>query len=94
MNLVQEQHIALLEVGQDGGKVARTLHGRPAGGPQRGVHLCGHDVSQRGLAQTGRAAEQQVVCSRPPSASALKDQLQLGFDPGLTDELPQLSWPQ
>ena len=61
VDLVDEQHVALLQVGEEGGQVARPDQHRAGGDPQPDPHLGGHDAGQRGLAQPGRPGEQQVV---------------------------------
>ena len=61
MDLIDEQDVALIEVGQDRGQVARPLDGRTAGGVDVHAELAGDDVGERRLAQAGRAVEQDVV---------------------------------
>ena len=61
MDFVNEQDVALLEVGQQAGEVAGFLDGRAAGALEVGAHGLGEDVGQGGLAEAGRAAEQDVV---------------------------------
>ena len=55
VDLVDEEDVALLEVGEQGGQVAGPDQHRPRGDPQPDAHLGGHDAGQRGLAQA-RAA--------------------------------------
>ena len=57
VDLVDEEDVALVEVGQDGGQVARPLQRRPAGDPQAHAHLGGHDPGQGGLPQARGAGE-------------------------------------
>ncbi len=52
MDLVDEEDIALLQIGQQSGQVARLLDGRAAGDPDLDPHLIGDDPGQGGLAQT------------------------------------------
>ncbi len=61
MDFVDEEDVARFEVRQQAGQVARLLDGRPAGALEAGAHGFGDDVGQRGLAQTGRSVEQDVV---------------------------------
>ncbi len=61
VDLVDEQDIALLQIGQQGGKVAGLFDGRAAGDADLHAHLVGDDAGQRGLAQARRAVEQDVV---------------------------------
>ena len=61
VDLVYEQHVALVEVGQYAGQIAGALYGRAGGDADVVSHLRGDDAGQRGLAQTGRAVEQYVI---------------------------------
>ena len=61
VDLVDEQHVAFVEIGQDGGQVPGPLDRRAGDRPDRDLHLVGDDVRERRLAQSGRAAEQDVI---------------------------------
>jgi hypothetical protein len=61
VDLVDEEHVVLLEVGQQRGQVLGLLEHRPAGLAQVHAQLGGDDVAQRGLAQARRAEQQHVV---------------------------------
>ena len=61
MDFVNEQHVAFFEVGEQAGEVAGLFDGRAAGAFEVGAHRLGEDVGERGFAQAGRAAEQDVV---------------------------------
>ena len=61
MDLVDEEHVAALEVGEDRGDVARPLEDRPRRAAQLHPHLLGDDVGERRLAETRGAGEQHVV---------------------------------
>ena len=61
MDLVDEEDVVLLEVGQDGGKVPRPLEDGPGGLPHVHAHLVRDDVRQRGLAQARRTEQQHVI---------------------------------
>src|SRR5262245_40812662 len=61
MDLVDEEDVVLVEVGQDPHEAAAPLH-RPAGGRDEvRAHLVGDHARERGLAQTGWAVEQDVI---------------------------------
>ena len=70
VDLVDEQHVARLEVGQQRREVARPLEHRARGLAQVDAELVRDDVRQRGLAQARRTEQQHVVerarcaCSR------------------------------
>ena len=61
VDLVDEQDVAGLQVGQDRGEVAGALDHRPGGGAEADAQLARDDLRQRGLAQAGRAVQQHVV---------------------------------
>src|SRR5262249_43155084 len=61
VDLVDEQHVVRLEVGEKRGEIARSLQHRARGLPQVHAQLVGDDVRQSGLAQAWRAKEQDVI---------------------------------
>ena len=61
VDLVDEEDVALLEGGEDGGQVALAVERRPRDGVDAALHLAGHDVGQGRLAQAGRPGQQHVV---------------------------------
>ena len=71
VDLVDEEDVVRLEVGEDRGEIAGALEHRPRGLAQVDAHLARDDVRERGLAQAGRPEEQHVVerlacgCARP-----------------------------
>ena len=73
VDLVDEQHVAVVELGEDGGQVAGPLERRARRDVQVHAHLGGDDAGEGGLAEPGRAGEQQVVgrladAAAPPRA--------------------------
>src|SRR4029077_5159326 len=50
---------------------------RAGGGLEPGLHRVGDDLGQRGLAQAGRTAEEQVVHRLPPAPRAVDQELEL-----------------
>ena len=87
VDLVDEEHVAVVEVGEDGGEVAGPLERGTAGDAQADAHLGGDDARQRGLAQPGRPGEQQVVGGLAPAAGGGEDDLEVLLEPRLADEL-------
>ena len=87
VDLVDEQHVAVVEVREDRGEVARAIERRPARGLEPGPHLVRHDLGERGLAEPGRAAEQQVVDGFAAPPRAVDQQLELFLHPFLADEV-------
>ena len=94
VDLVEEEHLALDQAGQDRGQVAGVLDRRSAGDPQRGGHLAGDDHGQGGLAQPRRPGQQDVIGYAAAVPGRLQDQSQLVADPRLPFELRQRGRPQ
>ena len=61
VDLVDEQDVAVLEVGQQGGKVARLGDHRAGRGAEADAHLAGENAGQGGLAEARRAVQQDMV---------------------------------
>ena len=61
MDLVDEEDVARLEVGEQAGEVALPLERGAAGDVQADAELGGDDVRERRLAEARRAGEQAVV---------------------------------
>ena len=61
MNLVDEEHVALLEVGEECREVAGLRDHRPRRGAEIHAEFARHDLRQGRLAQTGRADEEHVI---------------------------------
>jgi hypothetical protein len=87
VDLVDEQHLALGEAGEQRGQVAGPLDRRPAGHPDRRPELGRDDHGEAGLAQPGRSGEQDVVGWPPPAQCRFQHQLQLLAHLRLPDEL-------
>ena len=61
MDLVDEEHVALFEVGNDRGKIAGALDRGARGGAHIDLEFARDDVRQRGLAESRRSREQHVI---------------------------------
>ena len=61
MYLVDEQDVALFEIGEYGGEVAGLLDGGTRGRSDIHAHLVSDDGGEGSLAETGRAVEQDMV---------------------------------
>ena len=61
VDLVDEEHVPLLQMGEDGGHVGLALQRRSRGGRDVHPHLQGDDVGESGLAQSRRSGQQHVV---------------------------------
>ena len=87
MDLVDEQHVALLQVGEDAGDVDLALEGGARGGVHADLHLGGDDAGEGGLAQAGRAGQQHVVEGLAAVARRLHEDLELLLDARLAHEV-------
>jgi hypothetical protein len=94
VNLVDEQHIARFQIGQDRRQIARLRQHRPRGHAEPHPQLPRHDLRQRGLAQTRRPVEQRVIHRLAPHPGALDEHRQIGPRLRLADELAQHLRPQ
>ena len=61
VDLVDEEHVARFEIGEERGQVAGLGDHRARGGAEVDAELARDDVRKRGLAEAGRADEQHVV---------------------------------
>ena len=61
VDLVDEEHVARFEIGEDGGEIAGLGQHRPRGRAEIDAQLARHDLRQRGLAEAGRAGKQHMV---------------------------------
>ncbi|OIQ63757.1 hypothetical protein GALL_547000 [mine drainage metagenome] len=89
MDLVDEQHIARLEVGQDRRQIARLGQHRARGHAEAHPQLARHDLRQRGFAQARRAVEQRVIHRLATHLGALDKHLEVRARLGLPDEFIQ-----
>src|SRR4051794_19113776 len=94
VDLVEEQHLALTERGQQRRQIARSLDRRSGRDPQRCTDLRGEDHRQRRLAESGRAGQQHVVGRTAALLSGRQDEPELLAHPLLTDELRKPLGPQ
>ena len=78
VDLVDEQHLPGIQGAEDRGQVARMLDGGAGGHPDRHRKLVGHDHGQRGLAQTRRTGQQDVVRRDLAFAGGVQEQLAAG----------------
>ena len=93
MDLVDEEHIVRLQVGEQGSEIAGLLQHRARGGLDVDPHLVGDDVGQRGLAKAGRPEDQQMIEGLSALAGGLDEDLHLIADVILSGVIGQLSGP-
>ncbi|MDF2575271.1 MAG: hypothetical protein K0S05_2183 [Agromyces sp.] len=89
MDLIDEEHLARHERAEHGREVAGVLDGGAARHAQRPAALVRDDHGERGLAETGRAGQQDVIGCALLQRGRREEQLQLAADAGLPDELPE-----
>ena len=87
MDLVDEEDVALLEVGEQRREVAGLGDDRPGGRAEIDAELARHDLRQRRLAQARRADEQHMVERLAARLRRLDEDLQIGARGRLADEL-------
>ena len=78
MDLVDEQHVARLEIGELGGEVAGLGDHRAGGGAEVDAELARDDLRQRRLAQPRRADEQHVVERLAARLGRFDEHLEIG----------------
>ena len=86
VDLVEEEDLALAEVGEDGGEVALDLEGGAGGLLEADVELVGDDGGEGGFAEAGRAGEQDVVEGFAAGFGVFEGNSKLLFGFGLADE--------
>ncbi len=86
VDLVDEQHVALFEIGQQRRQIARLGDHRAGGGAKADAELARDDLRQRRLAQPRRADEQHVVERRLALLRRLDEHLEIGPRRRLPDE--------
>ena len=94
MNLVDEQHIALVQVGEQRRQVTRVSDGRAGGDADIHAHLVGDDVRKRRLAKPRRPVEQDMVERLAPCLGRLDEDAHLFLHLALADIFLQRPWPQ
>ena len=94
MDLVDEQHVAVFEIGEQRREIARLGDDRAGGGLEVDAQLARHDLRQRRLAEAGRAGEQHMVQRLAARLGRLDEDAQVLLGLGLADEFLQPLRPQ
>src|SRR5262249_28645370 len=87
VDLVDEEHVARLERGEDRGDVALALERGARDLADGDAELAADDLREGGLAEAGRAGEQNVVERLPAPARRVERHRELLLDPFLADEV-------
>ncbi len=88
------EHVALLQRGEDGGHVALALECRPGDRADPDAELLAHDLRQRRLAEARRPDEQHVVERLAACRRRIQGDPELLLDPLLADEVVEAARPQ
>ena len=94
MDLVDEQDVVVVEGGQDRGQVAGPLDRRAAGVADVDAELAGDDRGQGGLAEAGRAVQQDVIGGFTPPPRRRQQHREVGLDLALADVFGQAVGPE
>ncbi len=94
MDFVDEQDVALLQIGEQRGEIAGLGDHRPRGGAEIDAQLARDDLRQRGLAEARRADEQHVIERFVARPCRLDEDRKIGARLLLADELGQPLRPQ
>src|SRR5258705_10073921 len=89
MDFVDEQYVALFEIGQQRREIAGLCNHGPGGGAETDAEFARHDLRQRGLAETRGAYEQHVVERLVALARGLDEHREVGARLLLADEFRQ-----
>ena len=85
MDLIDEQHVARLEIGQQRGEIAGPLQHGTGSLAQIHAQFAGEDVGERGLAEARRAEDQRVVERFAALDRGLHEYFELRLDLFLAD---------
>ena len=94
VDLVDEQHVARAERGEQPDQVAGLLQHRTRRGAELNAHLPRHQHRQGGLAQPRRSEEQRVVEGLAAALGGVDRDLEGALHLGLADELIEPGRPQ
>jgi hypothetical protein len=89
VDLVEEEHLALGQRGQDRGQVTGVLDRGAAGDPDGLLELGCDDEGQCRLAESGRSGQQDMVRWGTSTFGGLENERQLVADPGLAGKLAE-----
>ena len=94
VDLVDEQDVAIAEVGQQRRQIARSLDRWARGHMQGHLQLGGDDARKGRLSETRWTGEQQVIRRLLPGARRFEHDAQVVLELGLADELVERGGPQ
>jgi len=94
VDLVEEEHLLLAQIGEDGGEVALNLQGGAGALLEADAEFVGDDGGQRGLAQAGRTEEEDVVEGLAARLRRFERDGELLLGLRLTDKLGEFGRPE
>ena len=94
VDLVDEEDVALVERGQDGGQVPGPLDRGAGRVADVDPELAGDDGGERRLAEAGRAVQEDVVRGLPPLARRRQQHREAGLHLALAEVLVQAARPE
>ena len=94
MDFIDEQHVAVFEIGQKCRKIPGLGDHRAGCRPEIDTEFLGHDLRKRGLAQAGRTNEQHMIQRLAPVLCRLDEHFQIGTRLRLAGKLVQRLRPQ
>ena len=94
MDLVDEQHIARLQIGEDRRQIAGPRQHRPACHPKTDAQLARHDLRKGGFSQARRAMKKRVVHRLAPDLGTFDENPQVCARIRLADKLFKRLRPQ
>src|SRR5439155_21819114 len=89
MDLVDEQHVALFEIGEQCGKIAGFRNHRTGSGAKADAEFARDDLRQRGLAEAGGPYEQHMVQRLVTLARGFDEDGEIGARLRLADKFGQ-----
>ena len=94
MDFVDEEHVALFEIGQQRREIAGFGDNRTGGRAEIDAEFLRHDLRKRRLAEAGRADEEHMIECLAAVLRRLDEDLQVGARFRLASEVVQRLWPQ
>jgi len=87
VNLVDEQHVAVFEIGEERGEVSGLGDDWARGRPEIHAKLARDDLRECGLAESRRAGKEHVIERLAPRPGRLDEHLEVRANLSLADEL-------
>ncbi len=94
MDLVDKQHIVLLQRGEYAGQITRFVEHRSGSDLEAHTEFVGYDCRQCGLAQPGRTVQKQMVKSFAAHTGGCHKHFQIVHYAVLSGESLKLRWAQ